>query len=145
QGEVVLRIAVKSRTDDSLCLHCTVIDTGIGIPREKQSLIFEAFTQADNSTTRQYGGTGLGLAISAELVELMGGVIWVESELGQGSRFHFTARFGLQKESAVRPPAKEVSLTGLSVLVVDDNATNRKILQEILSKWDMKSTLVDNA
>jgi len=145
QGEVVLRVAVKAQTQDSICLHCTVIDTGIGIPREKQSLIFEAFTQADNSTTRHYGGTGLGLAISAELIELMGGVIWVESELGEGSRFHFTARFGLQKEPAAGPAPKEVSLKDLSVLVVDDNSTNRKILQETLQKWDMKSVLVDNA
>jgi len=144
QGEVVLRVGVKSNTEDSIVLHCTVIDTGIGIPREKQSLIFEAFIQADSSTTRNYGGTGLGLAISAELIELMDGVIWVESEVGAGSRFHFTARFGLQKTPAAPPVPPEVSLKGVSVLVIDDNATNRKILQEILSKWEMKPTVVES-
>jgi CheY-like chemotaxis protein len=137
-------VAIKSKTEDSICLHCTVIDTGIGIPREKQSLIFDAFTQADNSTTRLYGGTGLGLAISAELVELMQGIIWVESEVGQGSRFHFTARFGLQKSLPANPAPKEVSLKEIPVLIVDDNLTSRNILQEILADWGMKPTLVDS-
>jgi len=141
KGEVVLRIAVKSLSEDGVCLDCTVIDTGIGIPREKQGLIFEAFTQADNSTTRNYGGTGLGLAISAELVELMGGVIWVESEVGHGSRFHFTVRFGLQEDVSAKPSAHELNMRGLPVLVVDDNATNRKILQETLLRWEMAPTL----
>lgn len=144
QGEVVLRVGVKSKTEDAICLHCTAIDTGIGIPREKQSLIFDAFTQADNSTTRTHGGTGLGLAISAELIELMDGVIWVESEVGRGSRFHFTARFGLQKNPVLKPILQDITLKDLSVLVVDDNATNRRILCEILVKWGMKPTLVEN-
>src|ERR1043166_8359172 len=145
RGEVVLRVGIKSRSEDSVCLHCTVVDTGIGIPREKQGLIFDAFTQADNSTTRKYGGTGLGLAISAELVELMGGVIWVESEIGSGSRFHFTARFNLQNIPVANPLPPEISLKGLSVLVADDNATNCNILKEILSNWEMKPTVVESA
>ena len=89
-GEVVLRVSAESKTEADALLHFSVIDTGVGIPPDKQTLIFEAFTQADNSTTRHYGGTGLGLTISAQLVDLMGGRIWVESREGTGSTFHFT-------------------------------------------------------
>jgi len=89
KGEVVLKAQVESRTEQSVRLHVQVSDTGIGIPKEKQDKIFEAFTQADGSTTRNYGGTGLGLTISARLVQMMGGRIWVESETGRGSTFHF--------------------------------------------------------
>jgi signal transduction histidine kinase/CheY-like chemotaxis protein len=124
-------------------LHFSVRDTGIGIPAAKQRLIFEAFAQADASTTRQYGGTGLGLAISSRLVELMGGRIWVESEVGRGSTFHFTARLGLQGEPAAGPPPPPVALRGLRALVVDDHATNRRILQDILGNWGMRPTAVE--
>jgi CheY-like chemotaxis protein len=129
-----------------LHLHCTVRDTGIGIAPEKQRLIFEAFTQADSSTTRQYGGTGLGLAISHQLVTLMGGQIWVESDVGCGSTFHFTARFGVSDapdavaRSAVFPQGDQSA-----VLVVDDNATQRRILVALLSQWGLQPTAVADA
>jgi PAS domain S-box-containing protein len=131
----------------SLCtLHFQVLDTGIGIPPDKQAMIFEAFAQADGSTTRRYGGTGLGLAISSRLVERMGGRIWVESMQGKGSIFHFTARFGQHDAVLERPGRQEPGrLRGLSVLVVDDNATNRFILSETLSNWQMRPTTVENA
>ena len=138
QGEVVLRVLPDSTRDDddSVMLHFAVSDTGIGIPADKQEKIFAAFVQADGSTTRLHGGTGLGLAISSNLVELMGGKIWVESEPGKGSTFHFTARFGRVAESyPPHDPYEVEDLTGLPVLVVDDNATNRKILMETLKRW----------
>ncbi|MFL6210577.1 MAG: response regulator [Pyrinomonadaceae bacterium] len=144
-GEVVARVSVETRTADTARLHFAVSDTGIGIPEEKQRVIFEAFSQADGTTTRRYGGTGLGLSISARLVELMGGSIWVESRVGQGSTFHFTANFGLSAAVAAETnPAEYVSLENLPVLVVDDNATNRLILAELLSSWQMRPTLVDS-
>jgi PAS domain S-box-containing protein len=125
-------------------LRFTVRDTGIGIPPEKQARIFAAFEQADTSTSRQYGGTGLGLSISARLVDMMGGRIWVESAVGRGSTFHFTARLGVQKEPAAGPArAPADALCGLPVLVVDDNATNRQILREMLAIWGMRPTAVD--
>ena len=118
-------------------------DTGIGIPLERQALIFEAFTQADNSTTRQYGGTGLGLTISSNLVALMRGRIWLESEVGRGSTFHFTVWLGVQKSpKAAMMTVESTILHDLPVLVVDDNATNRLILVEILTKWHMKPKAV---
>jgi PAS domain S-box-containing protein len=122
-----------------VCLHFEVRDTGIGIAPDKQGLIFQAFAQADTSTTRKYGGTGLGLTISSHLISLMGGRIWVESAVGEGSTFHFTGRFGLAAEPAARPAAP-VPLDGLPVLVVDDNATNRRILHDLLSNWRMRPT-----
>ncbi len=127
-------------------LHVDVSDTGIGIPPEKQRLIFEAFTQADTSTTREYGGTGLGLTISQRLVGMMGGRLWLESEAGRGSTFHFTVRLGLAKAGAAsRGVRRPDSLHDLPVLVVDDNATNRLILHEMLTNWRLRPTVTDNA
>jgi len=144
QGEVVVNVEVESQTEADVCLHYTVTDTGIGVPAEKQKGIFKAFEQIDGSMTRKYGGTGLGLAISAQLVEMMGGRIWVESKVDKGSTFHFTARFALQKEPAVQTITQElVTLKDLSVLVVDDNATSRRILEEMLTNWQMKPIVLD--
>ncbi len=145
KGEILVLVRVESKTENEARLHFLISDTGIGIPEEKQQLVFAAFTQADGSTTRRYGGTGLGLAISAQLVEMMGGRIWVESAPGQGSTFHFTARFGLQRAHASPPPpAGLANLEGLRVLVVDDNATNRNILNEQLTGWRVKPTLTES-
>jgi PAS domain S-box-containing protein len=139
RGEVVLRANLESQAKDDILLHFSVTDTGIGIPVEKQQRIFEAFAQADTSTTRKYGGTGLGLAISAQLCELMGGVMWVESEVGRGSTFHFTAHFGRAPASAEKIGEQApVKLLDLPVLVVDDNATSRQILEEMIANWRMK-------
>ena len=144
-GEVVLHAGVEKREGAEALLHFSVTDTGIGIPVEKQKRIFEAFAQADTSTTRKYGGTGLGLAICAQLAELMGGRVWVESQVGYGSTFHFTARFRLQnipaKELAEISPVK---LQNLPVLIVDDNATNRRILEEMITSWRMKPVAAAN-
>jgi two-component system sensor histidine kinase/response regulator len=142
-GDVMLRVAVESATEDDHCLHFTVSDTGIGIPAEKQALIFEAFAQADGTTTRTYGGTGLGLAIASQLVQQMGGRIWVESTVGEGTKFHFTARLPVRHTPApnVRH-ADSRQLDGLRVLVVDDNAVNRRILREMLANWRMQPSVV---
>jgi signal transduction histidine kinase len=146
RGEVVVRISLDTQTDDGVSIHFAVQDTGIGIPADKQRLIFDPFTQADGSTTRHYGGTGLGLAISSQLVRLMGGDIWVESEVGHGSVFHFTARFGVQPEAATAPVSAEpVGVQGLPVLIVDDNATNRRILTDLCTSWCMRVSAVDSA
>ena len=131
---------------DQIGLHFTVRDTGIGIPADKREKVFAAFAQADSSTTRRYGGTGLGLAISAQLVQMMGGRIWVESTVGQGSTFHFTV--SLRPASApvaARPAPPAGTLRGLRVLVVDDNATNRLILTEMLGSWGMKPMAAEGA
>lgn len=138
-GEVVVQVNVETHGEPDILLHFSVTDTGIGIPIEKQQHIFEAFAQADSSTTRKYGGTGLGLAISAQLCELMNGVMWVESEEGRGSTFHFTAHFGKPGTSEKKTGDSEpVKLRDLPVLVVDDNSTNRKILEEMIANWRMK-------
>jgi signal transduction histidine kinase/DNA-binding response OmpR family regulator len=139
QGEVALMVQIESAEGGEVTLHFQVTDTGIGIPKERQASIFEAFVQVDGSNTRKYGGTGLGLAISSNLVNLMGGRIWVESEPGNGSVFHFTARFTRAQTSASqRAPVSAEDLTGLPVLVVDDSSTNRKVLVEMLTRWGMK-------
>jgi PAS domain S-box-containing protein len=146
RGEVVIDVKIVSQTEDEAELHFAVSDTGIGIPPERQKAVFEAFTQADNSTTRQYGGTGLGLAISGQLTQLMGGRIWVESEVGKGSVFQFTARFGIQKNPVPKtaPPSLD-HLRNLPVLVVDDNRINRRILAEMLNQWGMRPALAEDA
>ncbi|HHL40196.1 MAG TPA: response regulator [Deltaproteobacteria bacterium] len=139
RGEVVVTVEVESESGDEAVLRFEVRDTGIGIPADKLRLIFRAFEQADSSTTRRYGGTGLGLAISSRLVEMMGGRIWVESREGGGSIFRFTVRVGLQKSArADLMPAEPAALEGMEALVVDDNATNRRILAELLASWRMK-------
>ena len=130
QGEVGLEVGVEDLSASTAALHFTVRDTGIGVPPEKQRAIFEAFTQADGSTARKFGGTGLGLAISSRLVALMNGRIWLESEPGKGSRFHCVVRAGVGHTPAIRR-AQESQLQGLSVLVIDDNQTNRRVLQGI--------------
>jgi two-component system sensor histidine kinase/response regulator len=138
-GQVELEVAVEEQKGDELLLHFIVSDTGIGIPPEKQKVIFEAFSQADSSTTRRFGGTGLGLSISSRLVEAMRGKIWVESEPGKGSNFHFTVCLGMDRAGLV-PSTEEVPLAGIPVLVVDDNFTNRRILTEMFWMWQMKPT-----
>ena len=144
-GEVVLRATLESRTESDVVLRISVTDTGIGIAPADQQRIFEAFAQADSSTTRRYGGTGLGLAISEQLVELMGGRISVESEPGRGSTFQFTARFGLQApRHAKERDAAGVKLRNLPVLIVDDNSTNRRIIEEMVANWHMKPVAVEN-
>ena len=144
QGEVTLHVETESRTEGVAVLHFSVSDTGIGVSPEKQEAIFKPFIQADGSITRTYGGTGLGLAISTGLVALLGGRIWLESESDKGSTFHFTARFGLQKAPAPEmDPRETISLQGMPVLVVDDNAVNRRILDAMLKHWLMTPTLTE--
>ncbi|MGA8597612.1 MAG: response regulator [Bryobacteraceae bacterium] len=146
QGEVIVRVALETLDLDGITLHFVVQDSGVGIPEDKQSLIFEAFAQADGSTTRRFGGTGLGLSISSRLVALMGGRIWVESKVGQGSKFHFTARFLLPQDSSPHDwSAENIGLPGLRALVVDDNATNLRILGDTLARWGMKPELAQSA
>ncbi len=149
-GEIVVNIGVESRTRDRVVLHVSVADTGIGIPPEKQELVFADFTQADNSTSRRYGGTGLGLAISRRLAVMMGGRMWLESPNpdarggGPGSVFHFTACFGLSSRSAEETIQIDPSrLRGMPVLIVDDNETNRRILSRLTQNWGMEPTAVD--
>ena len=143
-GEVVLHARMESQTEEEIFLHFTVTDTGVGIPSEKQQMIFAPFTQADSSATRRYGGTGLGLAISVQLVELMGGRLWVESEEGKGSSFHFVVCLRPAKsKSDALPSSETVNLRGLATLVVDDNATNRRLLEEILVNWGMRPAMAD--
>ncbi|MHB8799577.1 MAG: hybrid sensor histidine kinase/response regulator [Thermoanaerobaculia bacterium] len=144
KGEVVLSVECDETAATRVVLHFIVTDTGIGIPLEKQASIFDAFTQADPSTTRRFGGTGLGLSIASQLVELLGGRIWLESEPATGSRFHFVLPFETRAETREKAPSLEYrDLRGVRVLVVDDNATNRRIVEEIVLGWGMQPTLVD--
>lgn len=148
-GEILLKVKLKSlceitTTQKECILEFSVRDSGIGIAKDKLSSIFNAFTQVDSSTTRKFGGTGLGLAISKNLVELMNGTIWVESQLGVGSTFYFTAKFLVPSKPSSSSQTIDVELKGLKTLIVDDNATNRLILSEHLSMWGADVTELDD-
>ncbi|MBF0495230.1 MAG: response regulator [Deltaproteobacteria bacterium] len=149
-GSVTVTVTSESQAEEEVLLHFAVKDTGIGIPGTKQDLIFQPFAQADNSATRKYGGTGLGLTITAQLVNKMGGRIWIESEEGQGSTFHFTARFGLSPATVAKAAPAEIkagliSLEHLRILMVEDNIVNQKVAVKILEKHGAKSiTLAKN-
>jgi two-component system, sensor histidine kinase and response regulator len=143
-GEIFVGVSLESSSADSAYLHFLVRDTGAGIPLRKQKIIFEPFSQADNSMARKYGGTGLGLSISARLVEMMNGKIWVESRVGVGSVFHFTAAWKIgeiQPGAAMRLAPAE--LRDVPVLVVDDNAASLRVLHGMLTRWGMKSTTAE--
>ncbi|MHB8608941.1 MAG: response regulator [Candidatus Acidiferrales bacterium] len=145
KGEIAVKVEVEAKEGQDCICRFTVADDGIGIPEDKRKLIFEPFSQADSSTTRKYGGTGLGLTISTRLVQMMGGKIWVESEVGHGSQFHFTVRLGVAdaKEIKLGTIAPQEILHGVRVLIVDDNRTNRRILEGMLLRWQMKPTQSD--
>jgi two-component system, sensor histidine kinase and response regulator len=145
EGEVDVSVEATQETDHELALHFSIADTGVGIPPDRQSGVFNAFEQVDGSTTREHGGTGLGLAITSHLVELMDGRIWLESEPDKGSTFHYTARFGVVRQPAHASASDSgLDLQRLRVLVVDDNATNRRILEETLLNWGMLPTSVED-
>jgi two-component system, sensor histidine kinase and response regulator len=143
RGEVVVTVEVQEAHGSDAALHFTVSDTGIGIPADKQWQVFGAFVQADASTTRRYGGSGLGLTISAQLVELMGGRVWLESEAGRGSRFHFVVRLGVQATG--REVGMPADLQNLRVLIVDDHPVNRQVLEEMIASWQMTPVAVAGA
>ena len=145
RGNIVVAADLESESKGSVLLHLRVSDTGIGIPPEKRELIFESFAQADGSTTRRFGGTGLGLTISRRIVGMMGGRMWVESEVGRGSVFHFTVSFKRAADPAFNPQLLEQQgLRGLPILVVDDNSINRDILAEMLTNLRMNPTLCES-
>jgi PAS domain S-box-containing protein len=141
-GEVMVEVEHEALPGDEIVLHFKVSDTGIGVPAEKQAVIFEAFEQADGDTSRRYGGTGLGLAISSRLADLLGGRIWMESQEGRGSTFHFSMRCrGAAEEPLPLPRPRPAVVRDAKVLVVDDNATNRQILEEMLGNWTLRPTV----
>jgi PAS domain S-box-containing protein len=143
-GMVEVVVGVESESEDSICVHFSVSDTGMGIPPEKQRMMFEPLTQADDSTSRDQGGAGLGLTIAAQLIELMGGRIWVESETGKGSTFHFTAVFKLAKDPLKRTSrAAPLELLGVPAIVVDANEAERRLLGEILLNWGVDAILLE--
>jgi CheY-like chemotaxis protein len=144
RGEVGLEVSVESPEDEGIRLRLAVRDTGIGIAPEKQRIIFEAFSQADNSAARKFGGTGLGLTISSRLIEMMGGRIGVQSALGRGSCFTCVVPVGIPKSAAVQEAFETPELTGLSALVVDDNATSRRILAATLRQCGMLPALAES-
>jgi CheY-like chemotaxis protein len=142
-----MTVEAETQTDSAAILRFTVSDSGIGVPQEQQQAIFSPFIQADGSTTRKYGGTGLGLAISTSLVGLLGGRIWLESETGHGSTFHFTVSFALQHAPLPGTRARDprlLHLRDMPVLVVDDNAVNRRILEATLKRWLMKPVMAES-
>src|SRR5262245_24826789 len=145
-GEVVMNVEVESIEERACALHFSVRDTGIGIPMDKQRTIFEPFSQADDSTTRKFGGTGLGLTICSRLVEMMNGEIHVQSTVGHGSTFHFTAKLETLPPADTGKPISDWSIqfANVRVLIVDDNATNRRILEEVLNHWQMRPTCVES-
>lgn len=139
EGQVTISVETQEAEDSLTYLHFAVSDTGIGIPSDKTGIIFESFKQVDGSTSPEYGGTGLGLAISKQLVEMMRGKIWVESELGKGSTFHFTACFELGRADATEaPPTGDSDLSGLPVLILDNNATSRLVLKDMTHSWGLE-------
>ena len=142
RGEVVLGVRLHETDGDRVTLRFTVADTGIGIPQHKQKAIFDEFVQADASTTRRYGGTGLGLAIASRLVTAMGGEVGLESQEGQGSTFRFSVRFGLGSAATVEATDPSADLRGVRTLIVDDNATNRRILAEMVRSWGLRALTV---
>ncbi len=150
KGRIALTVTVEATEADRVCLRFSVSDTGIGIPREKQQQIFQAFTQADTSTTRKYGGTGLGLTISAKLVQLMGGSIWVESEVGRGSTFFFTIQLALSVNSPEKPASSPAPVSfrtnrgRLRILLAEDNPINQKLTVRLLEKWGHKTRVAEN-
>ena len=144
KGEVLAEVDPVSIEPNTVLLHFSVSDTGMGIPEDQRSRIFEAFAQADTSTTRRFGGTGLGLSIAAQLVSMLGGSMWLESDVGRGSTFHFTARFARSPAVGALDHADSAGvLQGLRVLVVDDNATSRRVLTDMLANWRMHPDAVD--
>ena len=144
-GEITVSVDTGPSAGPEIILHFQIRDTGIGISPEKQGIIFQPFTQADSSTTRQHGGTGLGLTICSRIVTMMRGQIWVDSVLGSGSTFHFTGRFAIAPTPALSFEKMPEQLRGALALVVDDNASNRKILDCFLRKWGMLPTLAIDA
>ena len=146
KGEILVDAVLRSQTDSQVVLQFSISDTGIGIPEEKIKTIFQAFSQADASTTRRYGGTGLGLTICERLAQLMGGQIWIESKAGEGTTVRFTASFGrplIDKPATATVDTDDIA--NVRVLIVDDNATNRLILEELIRSWEMRPTSVAGA
>ena len=145
RGEILTSVTQEAESAGAVTLHFAIKDTGVGIPADKLRKIFEPFSQADGSTSRKYGGTGLGLTICVKLVEMMKGRIWVESEVGKGATFHFTATFNIQDKPSPRlAPIKPEQLQDLHALIVDDNFTNRRILIGMLTRWGMRPTAVES-
>jgi signal transduction histidine kinase/CheY-like chemotaxis protein len=144
QGEVGVRVSRDQVKGEGVQLHFAIHDTGVGIPKDKQLRLFKPFEQADSSTTRRFGGTGLGLSISAKIVQLMGGTIWIDSTPGRGSTFHFTSQFLKSASPAPLERAASRSFSHESVLVIDDNATSRKILEDIMSAWQVETVLAES-
>jgi len=145
-GSIDLSVEVKELTDQQVCLHFMVADTGIGIPADKQHSIFQAFEQADGSTTRRYGGTGLGLTISGQLVDMMDGTIWVASEVGKGSTFHFTVRLGLHEtHETIQADRLQAGMDGMAVLVAGGNATEQRMIDKTLRSWGLVPVCVSTA